>query len=329
MQGLEAVPALRVLREQGVEGMRVSGHEPPELVLRQDRRHVLDQGVEQPFLARQPLGVGQRLLFRAEHGPVDAEPTRSPTPGLVVCFSGTLPCRRHPGKGARRVLAPGVEAPVVLHVEQDVDGARAPAQDPYRRPGTVGPLRPAPLVLAESIAVPEGLFEDVLQFGRHVHTVEGGLAHSRHDRHHVDLLRADPQAVAAGRAQPQVRVDKQVGAGLDLAVDLAGPVVAHHVDRTDSHALPAAVTPFERLAPGQGRDGGEAVRTVIRENAGLEHPVPHGRQVDLAPRDRGRDRRVFLLHRHGRDFSATDRHRPNLPGGRRRAGGGRGRATAG
>ena len=311
MERVVAVSARRVLLDEGVEGMRVRRHDPVELVSREGRRGVLDQRVEQALLAGEPLGIAERLLLRAEDRPVDAER------------------RGDPREGAGRVLAAGVEAPVVLHVEQHVDGRRVLGEDPDRDPRGVGPLRPASLVLAERVAVPEGLLEDVLQFGRHRGTGERGLAHGRHDSEHVDPLRADAQAVAAGRAEPQVGVGHQLGAGLDLAVDLARTIIADHVDGAGRYAPAAAVAPFEGLSAGQRRDRGEAFRAVVREDPGLEHPVPHRLEFHLASRDGGGDGGRLHLHGDGRDLAATYRHGPRTPRRRRRAGGARDRAGAG
>src|SRR5205823_4502789 len=103
-------------------------------------------------------------------------------------------------------------------------------QDPYRDAGLLRPGVAAPGVLAEAVAVAERLLEHVLQLGRHGALADRLLPDGRHDLDHVDFLRADPEAVHAGRAQPQIGVVEQVHAGLDLAVDLAGPVIADEVD---------------------------------------------------------------------------------------------------
>ena len=131
--------------------------------------------------------------------------------------------------------------------------------------------------------MPESLLEDILQLGGHRRIGQRSLADRRHDGDHVDLFRADAQAVRARRAQPQVGVGQQLSSGLDLAVDLARSIVAHDVDGAYRHALATAVTPFQRLATGQSRNRLETVRADVGKNAWLEHPVPSSRQFHLAP----------------------------------------------
>src|SRR3990172_4396689 len=73
------------------------------------------------------------------------------------------------------------------------------------------------------------------------------LADGGHDLERVDLLGADPEAVAARRAQPEVGVVDEVVAAQHLHVQLARAVAAHVLDGADRDALATLVAVAQRL----------------------------------------------------------------------------------
>ena len=134
MPDLVLAAELRVLVAEGVEGVRVGRHDPPEAGLRELPDVVLDEHLEQALLARPPDVVAGVALALVEDPEVDA---------------GRL---EDAGHEAGRVLDPDVERGEVADEPQPVDVLPARVADRRRRgrPST-WPARPAGL--AERVAL--------------------------------------------------------------------------------------------------------------------------------------------------------------------------------
>jgi len=190
---------------------------------------LLEKRVEQAPLSGEPLRVAERLLLGTEDRqsiPRALAPGESP--------GGVLPTRwklsSPPHRRARRP-APG----------------RAPGF--AQEPGALCPLRPATLALAQALpsrkvfsktscssAGTAELLSAASRTAGIIAIMSTRFGQTRRQFPHV--VQSHRSATAKGRCRS------------GHCVDLARAVLAHHVNRADRSALPAAVAPLEDSPPG-------------------------------------------------------------------------------
>ena len=177
----------------------------------------------------------------------------------------------HACHGPRGVLAPGVVGGVVADVPEHVHRPPQPADERHRDARLGHPVDPLARRLALRVAlalqVREGLGQ--LRWGGAVE--QGQLPRRADGARDVHLPRAQPGAVAAGRADPEV------GAGEEFVLE--APL-------GEQHLLPGQVSPVE----GEGADHRARPALVAAPEgvAGRRPELPHEAQVrSQLERDRG------------------------------------------
>ena len=230
---------------------------------------MLGQFFKKPGLSHQPLGVAITFFLTSKNSKIKPETVK------------------HPSQSFGRILSPLMIGKIITDIPQDLNRVRPVflGKVPGRIFQSLRPTRALPRRLPHGIAVFRNILQHLLNFSRKTPVQYDLFPDRRHDFHHVDFLRTDPETVHAGCAKPEIFVLKKIHPSLKFSEEFPRSVTPNMIHRTHPDTLCTLITPSHRFSTRGLRHFVHKSEIISGQFPGFVHSVPNPGNID--PFDNG------------------------------------------